>query len=168
MTEDGTDRSDADGSDPLADVDLDAGPIVLFDGVCNLCSGVVRFVVPRDSTGDLRFASLQSPVGQALLRRFDRPTDEFGSVVLVEGEDCYTKSTAALRVAHYLDAPWSWLWATRIVPRFLRDAVYDLVAATRYDVFGRTDRCTIPAPGVRERFLDGGVEAATAVEGSGD
>jgi predicted DCC family thiol-disulfide oxidoreductase YuxK len=163
MADSAVDAPDADGS-PLADVDLDAGPIVLFDGVCNLCSGVVRFLVPRDPDGVLRFASLQSPVGQALLERFDLPTEAFDSFVLVDGEDCHTKSAAALRVARRLDAPWSWLWTARVVPRPLRDAVYDLVAATRYDVFGRTDRCMVPEPGVRERFLGDGIEAAS--EGS--
>lgn len=142
-------------ADPLADVDLDAGPILLFDGVCTLCSGVIRFVVPRDPSADLRFASLQSDVGQALLDRFDLPTTEFDSFVLVEGDDCYTKSTAALRTAASLRSPWSALAALRVVPRPLRDAVYDLVAASRYRVFGRKEQCLVPTPAVRERFVDG-------------
>lgn len=151
--------TEADAEDPLADVDLDAGPILLFDGVCNLCSGVVRFLAPRDPDGRLQFASLQSPVGRALLARFDRPTDEFDSLVLVEGDDHYVKSAAALRVARHLRAPWSWLAALRVVPRPVRDAVYDLVARSRYRVFGRKDRCMIPSPGLRERFLESGVGA---------
>lgn len=152
--------ADAAATDPLADVDLGAGPILLFDGVCNLCSGVVRFVAPRDPNADLRFASLQSEVGQALLDRFDLPTAAFDSFVLVEGGDCYTKSTAALRTAAYLRAPWSALAALRVVPRPLRDAVYDLVAASRYRVFGRKEQCLMPTPAVSERFVDGGVGPA--------
>lgn len=152
-------RDDA-TADPLADVDLDAGPILLFDGVCNLCSGVVRFVVPRDPDADLRFASLQSGVGQALLDRFDLSTAAFDSFVLVEGDDCYTTSTAALRTATYLRPPWSALAALRVVPRPLRDAAYDLVATSRYRVFGRKEQCLMPTPAVRERFVDGGVSPA--------
>jgi predicted DCC family thiol-disulfide oxidoreductase YuxK len=153
-----TDAEDG-ADDPLADIDLDAGPILLFDGVCNLCSGVVRFLAPRDPTGRIRFASLQSPVGRALLERGDRPTDEFDSIVLVEGEDHYVKSTAALRVAHHLRAPWSWLAALRVVPRPLRDAVYALVARSRYRIFGRKDHCVMPAADLRERFIENGIES---------
>lgn len=131
------------------------GPILLFDGVCNLCHGVVRFVVDHDSAGRVSFAPLDSPVGRALLARFGLATAETDSVVLIEGDRASLKSTAALRLARYLDAPWSFAARLQAVPRPLRDAVYDAVAASRYRVFGRKDRCPIPDPETRERFLDG-------------
>jgi len=131
------------------------GPVVLFDGVCNLCTGVVQFVIPRDEAGRIHFAALQSAPGQALLERHDLPTSDFDSFVLVDDGECYTKSAAALRLAGYLDGPLSWLSALKVVPRPVRDAVYDVVADYRYRVFGRTDQCMMPTPDVESRFLDG-------------
>jgi predicted DCC family thiol-disulfide oxidoreductase YuxK len=130
------------------------GPVVLFDGVCNLCNGVVRFVVPRDEAGQVRFAALQSDAGQALLRAFDLPTGDFDSFVLVDDGEYYTKSAAALRLASYLDGPVSWLAAFGVLPRPVRDAVYDLVAAHRYRVFGRKEQCMVPTPDLEARFLE--------------
>lgn len=132
----------------------DGSPIILFDGVCNLCNGLVRFLIRRDPDGRFRFAPLQSDVGQELLERFDLPTDTLETFVLVEDGECYTKSTAALRTARHLGGVYALLSYLRFVPRPLRDAVYDLVAASRYRVFGRKDRCMIPSPDVEDRFLD--------------
>ena len=131
------------------------GPILLFDGVCNLCNATVRFVVENDSAGRVSFAPLQSPVGQVLLDRFDLPTETLDSVVLIEGDDYSRKSDAALRVARYLDAPLPAASVFEVVPRPLRDIAYDMVAEHRYRVFGRKDSCPIPDPETRERFLDG-------------
>jgi predicted DCC family thiol-disulfide oxidoreductase YuxK len=139
---------------PVAAVvdDLDS-PVVLFDGVCNLCNAAVR-TVRHDDRGVFRLAPLQSPVGEELLRRHGLPTDEFDSVVLVEGDAAYTRSTAALRVCRRLGLPWSLLAPLLVVPAPLRDPFYDLVARTRYRVFGRTDECQVPSPEVRERFAE--------------
>lgn len=135
-------------------------PVLLFDGVCNLCSALVRFVIERDPEGRFRFASLQSPAGQALLERFDLPADDFDTFVLVDGDEYFTKSTGALKVARHLGLPWSLLVVLLVVPRPLRDLGYDLVATSRYRVFGRRDRCLRPTADRRERFLDGGVGPA--------
>ena len=128
-------------------------PVVLFDGVCNLCSGSVRFLIEHDSGATLRFAPLQSDVAGDLLDAVGLHDYDFDTIVLVEGEECYTKSGAALRIARHLDRPWSLLWAFRYVPRLLRDAVYDIVASSRYAVFGRKEQCMVPTPEVRDRFL---------------
>ena len=128
-------------------------PVVLFDGVCNLCNGVVSFLIPRDPKGTLRFASLQSPVGQALLERHGFPTEEFDSFVLVEADRAYTKSGAALRIAELIGWPYRVGTLGRVVPKFLRDRVYDVVASNRYDWFGRKDKCMIPDEDVSDRFL---------------
>ena len=128
-------------------------PVVLFDGVCNLCSGSVRFLIEHDSGATLRFAPLQSDVAGDLLDAVGLHDYDFDTIVLVEGEEYYTKSDAALRIARHLDRPWSLLWAFRYVPRLLRDAVYDIVASSRYAVFGRKEQCMVPTPEVRDRFL---------------
>ncbi|MFC6988862.1 thiol-disulfide oxidoreductase DCC family protein [Haloplanus sp. GCM10025708] len=132
------------------------GPVLLFDGVCNLCTGAVQFVLPRDPEGAIRFASLQSDVGRRLLDRCGRSPDELSTVVLVEGDDCYVKSAAAIRVARHLGWPYAALAVFRALPRSIRDAVYDFVAERRYDWFGRRESCLIPSADVSDRFLDAG------------
>ncbi|WP_455448479.1 thiol-disulfide oxidoreductase DCC family protein [Natrinema thermotolerans] len=132
----------------------DESPIVLFDGVCNLCNGVVQFIVPRDPAGKIHFASLQSDVGQDLLAAHDLPTDALESIVLVEGDDCYVKSAAVARIAAHLGGVYALLSALRYLPRPIRDRAYDFVAARRYRWFGRKEQCLMPTGDVRTRFLE--------------
>jgi predicted DCC family thiol-disulfide oxidoreductase YuxK len=127
--------------------------VVLFDGVCNLCNGLVSFLLPRDPDGRLQFAALQSDAGQELLARHGLPTEGFDSFVLVEGEQLYTKSAAAIRVAELLGWPYRAARVGRLIPRGLRDSIYDIVADNRYDWFGRKDQCMIPDEDVSDRFL---------------
>lgn len=128
-------------------------PILLFDGVCNLCNGTVRFVVARDAKRQFLFAPLQSEVGKALLRRHGLTSDALDTFVLIEHSRVYTRSTAALRVARSLRTPWWALYALIWIPRAIRDRVYGLVARRRYDWFGRRETCSLPAPHLRDRFL---------------
>jgi len=146
----GAETITVDPDEILARVD---GPILLFDGVCNLCNQTVRFVVDNDSDGQVSFAPQQSPVGEALLDRFDLP--RMDSVVLIEGERVSRKSDAVLRLARYLDAPLPAASLFELVPGPLREIAYDTVAEHRYRVFGRKDECPVPDPETRERFLDG-------------
>lgn len=133
----------------------DERPVVLFDGVCNLCNGIVRFVIARDPPpGRMRFAALQSEAGQRLLRRHRLPVAELESFVLVEGDRAWRRSTAALRVLRLLGFPWALLWGLAVVPAPLRDAVYGWFARRRYRWFGKRDACMRPTPDVRARFLD--------------
>ncbi|UIP01093.1 thiol-disulfide oxidoreductase DCC family protein [Halobaculum sp. CBA1158] len=157
-SDDGDATSDSDAADPLADVDPERHPVVLFDGVCNLCHGAIRFLVRHDTAGVFRFAPLESPVGRALLAEHGLPTESHDSFVLVDGDGAHERSTAALRVARRLDSPWDLAWALRVVPRRLRDGAYDLVATYRYRVFGRRDECAIPEPEIRERFAERALE----------
>lgn len=126
------------------------GPVILFDGVCNLCTGSVRFVLARDSKRRFRFASLQSPAAERLLGQ----RDNLESMVLVENGSVYRKSTAALRIARRLDGGWPLLAALLVVPRPLRDAVYDWIGRRRYRLFGKRDACWIPQAELADRFLD--------------
>jgi predicted DCC family thiol-disulfide oxidoreductase YuxK len=164
------DGSDADGTDAEADdeaavgqgddvtVDLaevvDGGPVLLFDGVCNLCNGLVQFVVERDPEGALRFASLQSAVGEAVLDRLDLPADELETVVLLEGNRAYTRSAAAIRVGELLGGPYRAAGLGWVLPRRVRDWLYAVVAEHRYEWFGRKDQCMVPTPELRERFVE--------------
>ncbi|AFO58868.1 thiol-disulfide oxidoreductase DCC family protein [Natrinema sp. J7-2] len=132
------------------------GPIILFDGVCNLCNGFVQFVLPRDTEGQFRFASLQSDIGTALLAEHDLPTDDLESIVLIEGEDSYVKSDAVIRIARLLGGPYALLGPFRFLPRRLRDRAYDFVAARRYRWFGKKEQCAMPPADVdvSARFLE--------------
>jgi predicted DCC family thiol-disulfide oxidoreductase YuxK len=129
-------------------------PIVLFDGVCNFCNAGVNFLIDHDARQRLRFAALQSATGQRLLRRFGLRTTDFDTLVLVEGRHCYLRSTAALRIAAHLEAPWRFLVALLLVPTFLRDCAYEVLARNRYRWFGRSESCRVPTPELRQRFLD--------------
>lgn len=128
----------------------------MFDGVCRLCTGTVLFVIRRDRRKRFRFASMQSRLGQELLRRFGLSPDTLTTFVLVEAGEHFTKSTAALRVAAGLGGGWPLASVLLAVPRPIRDAVYDWVAKNRYRWFGRLDQCLVPVPDVRDRFIDEG------------
>jgi predicted DCC family thiol-disulfide oxidoreductase YuxK len=129
-------------------------PVILFDGVCNLCSGSVQFIIKHDPKHQFRFASLQSGLGQQVLQEFNLPVQQFGSFILLEKGVAYTKSAAALRVTKKLSGLWSGLYAFMIVPAFIRNAVYDVVARNRYKWFGKKDACWIPTPELKGLFLD--------------
>lgn len=126
--------------------------IVLFDGVCNLCNGVVQFIITEDKAGVFQFASQQSEIGQALLEAHQLPA--MNTVVLIDGVKVYTRSDAVLEIMKRLPTPWSWLGGLKIIPNFLRDAVYKLIARYRYNIFGRREACWLPTPELRARFLD--------------
>jgi predicted DCC family thiol-disulfide oxidoreductase YuxK len=125
-------------------------PVVLFDGVCNLCTGSVKFIIKRDPRGQFRFAALQSEAARGLIAGETVRPD---SIALVENEKFYWKSTAALRIARRLGALWPMLYVFILVPRPVRDWVYDVIARHRYRWFGKQDACMMPTPELRERFI---------------
>jgi predicted DCC family thiol-disulfide oxidoreductase YuxK len=128
-------------------------PIILFDGVCNFCSGVVNFIIRQDRKKVFRFAALQSEAGQKLLEQYGLPKEKFDSFLLIDNGKVYKSSTAGLRL--YSRLPWYWKWTQVfwIVPRFLRDAVYNFIARNRYRWFGKKESCMVPTADVRSRFL---------------
>jgi predicted DCC family thiol-disulfide oxidoreductase YuxK len=128
-------------------------PVVLYDGTCGLCDRSVQLILRHDRRGRFRFAALQSDIGRALLEKHGLPVDALDTVVLVEDGRAWTKSSAALRIARRMDAPWPVLRALTLVPRPVRDFFYDRVAKSRYRIFGRVDACMLPPPEVRARFL---------------
>ena len=128
--------------------------VVLFDGVCNLCSGAVQFIIKRDPSAYFKFASLQSAYGQQQLTRFGLDPNSLHSVILIQGDTIYQRSDAALEIVRKLGAGWPLLFGFKILPRFLRDAVYNLIAGNRYRLFGKKDSCWIPTPELKSRFKD--------------
>jgi len=128
--------------------------VVLYDGVCNVCSGSVRFILPRDHQARFRFASLQSAAAARLLSACGGKPGSLDSLVLVENGRCYQRSDAVLRIAARLPFPWKLAGALRIIPRPIRDGLYRSFAARRYRWFGRKDVCDVPPPDWRERFLE--------------
>ncbi|MCA1054432.1 thiol-disulfide oxidoreductase DCC family protein [Rossellomorea aquimaris] len=127
--------------------------IILFDGVCNLCSHAVQFIIERDPKGNFRFASLQSNAGERLRREhgIQASTD---SIVLIKDGRAYVESTAALRVASGLKWPWKAFTVMLVIPRPIRDRLYQWVAKNRYKWFGKKDSCMMPSKETKDRFIE--------------
>ena len=126
---------------------------ILFDGVCNLCSGFVVFTIKRDPDAKFKFASLQSNEGENLQKEFGIDPDNIKTMVLVENDNYYIKSDAVLRIFKHLDGMWFILYYLIYIPRPIRNFVYDLVANNRYRWFGKKDVCMLPSPELKKRFL---------------
>ncbi len=131
-------------------------PIILFDGVCNLCAASVRFVIARDRAARFRFASLQSIAGSELARAHDVAPGALNSVILIQDGQAYQRSSAALRIARQLDGFWPLLYVFIAVPAPLRNLVYDFIGARRYRWFGRKQSCWVPDADLNRRFLKDG------------
>ena len=127
---------------------------ILFDGVCNLCNGFVRFVVARDPAARFRFAALTSPAAARVLREAGVTPPLPDSMILIEEGRVFMRSDAPLRIARGLSCPWPLLYGFIVVPRVIRDRVYDFIAGRRYRWFGRREVCMVPTPELRQRFLD--------------
>lgn len=129
-------------------------PVILFDGVCNLCNASVQYIIKHDDRRLFRFASLQSSFGEKLLKKFNLSTGTFNSFLLFENNNIYTRSTAALLVAKKLKGIIKWLYGFIIIPKFIRDAVYNFIAKNRYQWFGKREACWLPTPRLKNLFLD--------------
>jgi predicted DCC family thiol-disulfide oxidoreductase YuxK len=132
---------------------LDQKPIIiLFDGVCNLCNGFINFLIDRDAKKQFKFASLQSSFGESILLKNNLPTDDYQSVIILENEELFTKSSAIFKVIERLPN-WRWLRIFKVLPNFILDGIYGLIARNRYHIFGKRDSCRLPTPELRDRFL---------------
>lgn len=129
--------------------------IILFDGVCNLCNASVIFIIKRDKKNIFRFATLQSDFGRDLCKRFSFDSVKNESVLLYQNDKLYTHSTAALKISKKLSGLWPILYMFIIVPKFIRDFAYNLVARNRYKWFGKRDSCMIPTTELKHKFIDG-------------
>ncbi len=128
--------------------------VILFDGYCGLCNRFVDFIIKQDTKRKIKFASLQSNFGQSVLKKHFSSNQKFpDSVVLVTGEIVYTHSTAALHVFRLMGIPWNLLYAFIIIPAFVRDGIYNFIAANRYKWFGKRKECRVPSKAEQERFI---------------
>jgi predicted DCC family thiol-disulfide oxidoreductase YuxK len=126
--------------------------VILFDGTCAFCERSVRFIASRDQ-GYFTFGASQNPEGRALLARYGTNRESARSIILIEDGDVYLRSTAVLRIARRLHAPWRWAAVFLAVPAPIRDAVYRVVAAIRHRLAGPSNACEIPPPEIRQRML---------------
>ncbi len=138
--------------------------VILFDGVCNLCNNIVRFIIRRDTHDRFRFAALQSDFGQELIKHFNLSSAHYETIVLYdsilplpppEGDKygkIYFKSEAVIKILKQLPG-WKWITVFKMLPRFLRDFVYDLIAKSRYKIFGKRDSCMVPSKELKDKFL---------------
>ena len=129
-------------------------PVILFDGVCNLCNSSVQFIIKHDKKSIFRFASLQSEFGKRIIEKFDLANKNIDSVMLLENNAIELKSTAALQIAKQLGGIYSALYVFIIIPRFMRDSIYDFVARNRYRWFGKQESCMIPKPELKKLFIE--------------
>lgn len=137
--------------------EVPSGPVLLYDGACGFCSAVVQLVLKRDRRGTLRFAALQGGYARGLFARHPE-LEGVDSLMWAEpsalGERVFVRSEAGLRLARYLAGPWHLALALWLLPRALRDSVYDVVARHRHRLGGPADTCFVPSPAARARFLD--------------
>jgi predicted DCC family thiol-disulfide oxidoreductase YuxK len=128
--------------------------IILFDGVCNLCNGFVNFLIVRDKQNKFQFGSLQSQKVQELLKRYHYSTNDISTVLLIENNKLYSKSTAVLKILRQMDGGWPLMYGFIILPKLFRDFFYQLIAKNRYKLFGRKDACMIPTPELKAKFVE--------------
>ncbi len=128
-------------------------PIIFFDGVCNLCTGSVQFIIKRDRKDVFRFAALQSEQAEQYLSPFGTNIKELNTILLLEDGKLYKRSTAALRIVCHLTGAWPLLYGLIIIPAFIRDGIYSQIAKRRYKIWGKQDSCMIPTAELKAKFL---------------
>jgi len=131
---------------------LNMNGIILFDGECNFCEKSVQFIIKRDPNGYFKFASLQSEIGKKLRKKYNVP-EHIDSLLLIEQDKWYDKSSAALRICKNLKGFYKISFVFLIIPKPIRDFFYDILAKNRYKWFGKTNHCVIPSQKIRNRFL---------------
>ena len=129
-------------------------PVILFDGVCNFCNYWVNFAIKRDKKKKLKFTTLQGETAKQLLPQYHINPTSLSSVIMIDNGKAYTQSSAALRMCRYLDGGWKLFYGFIVVPKFIRDFFYNIIARNRYKWFGKKESCMIPTPELRGRFLD--------------
>ena len=139
--------------EPLSHLPENQKPVILFDGVCNLCNASVQFVIRHDPQSKFKFASLQSDAGKRLLQASGFPEGKLYSIIFVVRNRFYDKSRAVLEIARRLNGLWPGVYFFIIVPPFVRDFIYDWVSKNRYRWLGIRNECMVPSPDIKARFL---------------
>jgi len=127
--------------------------VILFDGVCKLCNIWSQLIIKVDTQQHFKLCSVQSPEGQSILEYFNMPTDHFDTMLLVEGNQYFDKSDAFLNVVNKLELPWRLLYVFKVIPKGIRNWLYDRIALNRYSLFGKYDTCMLPSKENENRFL---------------
>ncbi len=127
--------------------------VLLFDGLCNLCNGAVNFVLKRDKQAKYKFASLQSEVGINLCKQQNIDTTKVNSIILIKDDKVFIKSDVVLEILKDMPKGWRLLRIGVILPKFVRDCLYEVIAKYRYQIFGKKDECPIPTEDIQDRFL---------------
>lgn len=127
--------------------------LVLFDGVCNFCDASVNWIIKHDKKNKFKFATLQSEIGKKMMLQYGIDPAKTDSAVLIENNSAYIKSTAVLKIAKQLNALYPLAYGFIIIPKFLRDAVYDFISRNRYKWWGKKDSCMIPTKEIKEKFI---------------
>jgi predicted DCC family thiol-disulfide oxidoreductase YuxK len=122
------------------------GPIIVFDALCVLCSANAQFVLANDKPGRFRLASMQGTIGAHLFERFGVDPNDPDTIIVVDGEEVWRNSDAVLAIYSGLGWPWRALSVFKLVPRFIRDPIYRIVATHRYKIFGKRETCWLPSP----------------------
>ncbi len=136
-------------------MNLEGKKVILFDGVCNLCNSAINFIIKHDKNDVFRYASLQSEIGKKYIDQFNIDSTSLDSILLINSETQYFhKSSAALHIAKHLSGGYSILVVFLVLPKFIRDLVYDFIAKNRYKWFGKKESCMLPSPKLRKLFLD--------------
>lgn len=135
-------------------INLENKSIILFDGVCNLCNNSIQFIIKRDKKQRFLYASLQSDAAQSILLQFQLKNSDFDSIILIENGKVYQKSTAILKITKHLNSVWKLSYGLIIIPKFIRDFIYTIIAKNRYKWFGKREVCMIPTEELKMRFLD--------------
>ncbi|MBE0570161.1 MAG: thiol-disulfide oxidoreductase DCC family protein [Ignavibacteriaceae bacterium] len=133
---------------------IDEKQIILFDGVCNFCNFWVNFVITRDKKDSFRFAAMQSEKAKELANKFDIDISSMDTFILINDDDKYVKSTAALNICKQLTGPIKMFYPFILVPKIFRDFVYDMIAKNRYKLFGRRQSCRVPTEADRSKFFE--------------
>jgi len=128
--------------------------IILFDGICNLCSGFVQFVLKNEKQKNILFGSLQSKVAQIILRENGLKSNTMNTIIFIENEKVFTKSKAVLKIMDHMKYPWKSMVILNIVPAKISDLIYDLISNHRYRILGKKDSCWMPTQELKARFLD--------------
>ena len=129
-------------------------PLVIFDGVCNFCNYWVNFAAKRDRKKRLLFSPFQGKTASKILLDYNINPTTITSVILIDNGKAYSQSSAAIRICKYLDGGWKLFYILLIIPKFIRDFLYNIIARNRYKWFGKKETCMIPTPALKERFLD--------------
>ena len=133
---------------------METRAIILFDGVCNLCNGAVNFVIKRDKRSVFKFATLQSERAKNLMSEGEFQNEDLRTFILLLNDRFYTRSTAALKVCRYLSGLWPLMYGFMIVPKFIRDFIYNIISKNRYKWFGKRESCMVPTTELKSKFLN--------------